>query len=471
MIARKTLSCVSIAALLTGCATTAIERNGAFVDGFAKDKIGASATMQKTLEDRASARVSADTLLQKPLAADDAVRVALALSPAFQAMLADGAAMSAAATQSARMSNPLFKFDRLTRRENGAVDLDIGRMLSVSLLELIYLPSRLKVAGALQTQAQLRGAASVVETAASTRQAWVRAVAAQQALVYHQQVMEAADASAELAKRMYQVGNFSKLQRARQQAFYADAAVQLARGKQAATATREALVRVLGLDTDLAAKLTLPPRLPDLPMQMKTEIEIAQSAINQRLDVQMAAAELRTIASKNGFTTANSFVNAFHLGAVRNSATGKPAQRGYELELAIPIFDWGDARRAEGRAKYMAAMQRTAQTAIDAESSVREQYAAWRTAYDLSKHYRTEIVPLHKTIADEVQLKYNGMLASVFDLLAETRTQIGTVVMAIDAERDFWLADAALQATLLGKPTAGVMMDAKVDTSGAGQGH
>ena len=44
------------------------------------------------------------------------------------------------------------------------------------------------------------------------------------------------------------------------------------------------------------------------------------------------------------------------------------------------------------------------------------------------------------------------------DLLAETRAQISSVISAIDAERDYWLADAALKASILGKPVAGIRM-------------
>ena len=461
------------AVILSSCATTAIDVNNDAINRYATSNIGAPAQWHKNSREQADARNLALSLLQKPLASDDAVRLALALSPAFQAMLSEAAAMSAMATQSARLSNPLFTFDRLTRKEGGAVDIDIGRMLSVSILELINLPSRLRAAKLMQTSAQLRGISSVVETASMTRQAWVRAVAAQQSLTYFAQVMDAADASAELAKRMYIGGNFSRLQRARQQVFYADATAQLAKAKQNALGTREALVRVIGLDTALAAHLQLPARLPDLPKLPKAEADIAQAAINQRIDVQMAAGDLKLLAIQYGFTKATSFVNVFHLGGINNSETGRANQRGYELELSIPIFDWGDANRGRAQAQYFAAIERLRQTTIDAESNVREQYAGYKTAYELTNHYRDEIVPLRKIIADEMQLKYNGMLASVFDLLAETRLQINSVILAIDAERDFWLADAALQASLLGKPTSGVRMDAMMgmDGGGGGAGH
>ncbi len=45
------------------------------------------------------------------------------------------------------------------------------------------------------------------------------------------------------------------------------------------------------------------------------------------------------------------------------------------------------------------------------------------------------------------------MLIGVFELLAESRRQIGIVRSAIDANEQFWMSDAALQATLIGNPT------------------
>src|SRR4029453_17687872 len=100
--------------------------------------------------------------------------------------------------------------------------------------------------------------ATVVDQVSQVRQAWTRAVAAQQTLAYAQQVNKAAEASAELARRMEQVGNFTKLQRARQHAFYADATAQLATAQHSAIAAREELVRALGLDDIQATRLALP---------------------------------------------------------------------------------------------------------------------------------------------------------------------------------------------------------------------
>jgi outer membrane protein TolC len=66
-----------------------------------------------------------------------------------------------------------------------------------------------------------------------------------------------------------------------------------------------------------------------------------------------------------------------------------------------------------------------------------------------------EVVPLRKRISDEVLLRYNGMLASVFELLTDSRAQVGSVNAAIEAQRDFWIAQTNLQAAINGNGTGG----------------
>ena len=442
-------------ALLAGCASLEMDRNVADASSMARAVTGGEARLLRTDADRRQAREEIGKVLANPLAADDAVRIAVAYGPALQAALFDGAARSADATQSARLPNPVFTFDRLLRSHDGEVDKDIGRMLSFSVFDLLLLPARLRAADFRQQQLRLSAAGDVVQAAADARQAWVRAVSARQSAAYAGQVKSAADASAELAQRMQAAGNFSRLQRAREQAFRADAVAELARAQQAARAAREALVRTLGLDAEQAARLSLPERLPDLPAAPGDAAVAARTALEQRIDVRMARADLDYLARQQGLTRVTSYVDGLHLAAVRNSETGKGPQRGFELEMPLPIFDFGDARRAQAEATYMSALNRAALVGAHATSQVRESYGAYRTAYDIARHYRDEVVPLRKAISEELLLKYNGMLVGVFDLLADSRAQIGSVMQAIEASRDFWLADAALRAALVGRPLGG----------------
>ena len=214
--------------------------------------------------------------------------------------------------------------------------------------------------------------------------------------------------------------------------------------------------------------MTLPDRLPDLPATPDDQSVLAHRAFDERLDVALARAELDFTARSLGLTRVTSTVNALEVGVASKSTTGEDTLKGYDLEFRLPIFDFGDARRANAQAVYLAALNRTAVVIAEAQSHLRESYVSYRTTYDLARHYRDEIVPLHKTISDENLLRYNGMLIGVFELLADAREQISSVRQAIGAQRDFWLADATLRATLIGRPVEGVALGVPVVIPGAG---
>jgi outer membrane protein TolC len=255
--------------------------------------------------------------------------------------------------------------------------------------------------------------------------------------------------------------------------FYADATAQLARARQAGLAERERLTRLLGLwGEDIA--FSLPERLPDPPQAPREIAAIESQALKQRLDVQGAMQEAEAVAAALGLTRVTGFVSVLEVGYRHNSATGEERQTGYEIELRLPVFDWGGASVARAEHTYMQAVNRAADIAVRARSEVREAYAGYRTALDLAKHYRDEIVPLRKRISEENMVRYNGMLISIFELLTDARQQIASVNAYIEALRDFWIADANLELVLTGgSPGATPMQTGSMQPAagGAEAGH
>ena len=449
------LSALSTAVLvLSGCASVdfdqAIQQTNATTQNFTQSRLELSRTDQQ----RQRREALAAQLLAKPLTMDDAVQLALANSPAMQNLLAQSWADIAAADQAGRIANPVFTFERLRLKD----ELELGRLLSIGLLDILTLPRRQAISQNQVAQAKTQLSAHVVEQVSQVRQSWVRAVAAQQLENYADQVNRTAQASAELARRMQQVGNFTKLQRARQHAFYADATAQLASAKHAASAAREDLTRQLGLTDAQAVQLKLPERLPDLPTAPRSAPELTAATAQQRLDVQLARLQLDVAGRAQGLALLNSLVDVelgYRRDTVFENSTGEKAHRkGHELAIRLPVFDGGAAQRASMNAQSLSAANRYDSVARAASSQLRESYSAYRTAYDLARHYRDEIVPLRKLMAEENVLRYNGMLIGVFELLADTRDQIGSVMQAIHAQQQFWLADAGLSAAVIGKPTA-----------------
>ncbi|MGB7421326.1 MAG: TolC family protein [Comamonas sp.] len=464
---------LSAAALLVlvGCVSVSSQQNqdrvNEEVSAFAGDRV----QLSRTRGQQAEQAQAVQKLLAAPLAQPAAVQLALAGSPSVQALLAQGWSDAADAAQSGRMPNPIFSFGRLA----GGDGLELDRALSFGLLDLLTLPARHGVATSRIEQAQLRLSAEVVDQVTRVRQAWVRAVAAQQALHYARQVVASAEAAAELARRMQGVGNFSRLQRAREQAFYADAATRLALAQHQATASREELVRELGLNEAQAQALKLPERLPDLPSQPLDAQAVAGLATRARLDVRLAQATLDAAARAQGLTGITSVTDIELTGrrnTVFDAASGtRSSSHGWDVAVRLPVFDGGRMQRDAMDARTLAAANRLEATVRSAGSSLREGYSAYRTAYDVARHYRDEVVPLRQRISEDNQLRYNGMLIGTFELLADARDQVNAVAGAVDALGQFWLADAALRASAIGRPVGTSLSATSSTPGGADAGH
>ncbi len=434
--------------LLAGCASFSPDGGFGAVETAAKAHTGKAVLWVRSDEQQASADRRVAELLQRPLSADDAVQLALLNHRGLQAAFHELGVAEADFVQAGLLPNPGFSFGRMTRGD----EVEIERGLHFNLGRLIALPLARRVEQRRFEQVQAQAALAVLSLAADTRRAWVDAVAAEAALRYTQQVLDAAEAGAELARRMARVGNFTKLQQAREQAFAAEAALGHARAAQQRLAARERLTRLLGLWGEQTA-FTLPERLPDLPAAPDERPDLERVAMAQRLDVQGARLATEQTARALGLTKTTRFVNVLELGLVRNSSNEAPVQRGWEIGFELPLFDWGTARTARAESVYRQALARAAQTAIDARSEVREAYGAYRSAWDIARHHRDETVPLAARVSEENLLRYNGMLIGVFELLADARAQIAAVNAALQAQRDFWRAEADLQMALVGRPS------------------
>ena len=439
---------LTAAATLAGCASFSADGGFAPIEQAAKDRLGKEVRWSRTEADQDGIDQRVGELLAKPLSADDAVQIALLNNRGLQASFQELGITEAEVVQAGRVPNPGFSLGRNRRGD----EIELERGLHFNLARLIAMPMISAVEARRFAATQSLVTMNMLALAAQTRKAWVSALAAEESVRYTRQVMQAAEASAELARRMEQVGNFNKLQRAREQSFHAEAALNVARAEQARRATRERLTRLLGL-WGMQTQFKLPDRLPDLPPDLADRPDIERVALAQRLDVQAARLAAEQTARNLGLTKTTRFINVLELGVVRNSSNEAPTQRGWEIGFELPLFDWGGARVARAEAVYMQAVHRAAETAIEARSEVREAYGAWRSAYDIARHHQDEIVPLRKLVAEENLLRYNGMLIGVFELLADARLQIASVNAAIEARRDFWLAQADLDMALIGKPS------------------
>ena len=274
---------VMAAFALSACASLSSDGGFAAVEGAAKDRLGKDVKWAKSDADRDAIDKRVAELLAKPLSADEAVQVALFNNKGLQASFAELGITEAELVQAGRLPNPGFSFGRLTRGN----EVEIERGIHLNLARLLAMPLIGEVEGRRFARVQSEATQQMLSLASQTRKAWIAAVAAGETVGYMQQVRQAAEAGAELGRRMAQAGNWNKISQAREQSFYADAALNLARAGRAQVAARERLTRLMGLWGPQTA-FTLPSRLPDLPGTATELANVEQTALAQRLDVRAA---------------------------------------------------------------------------------------------------------------------------------------------------------------------------------------
>jgi outer membrane protein TolC len=293
-----------------------------------------------------------------------------------------------------------------------------------------------------------------MQLANATRQAYFAAVAARESARYLEQVKTAAEAGAELARRMVAAGNWNVLDQAHEQGFYADAERRLTQARWQQEATREKLRQLMGLSGEQPA-LQLAETLPDLPQSIEGLPDVEQILLQNRIDLKVQRMQIDALARRLGLTKATRFIDVLDVGPARvlQGDKSQPYERGYEISFEVPIFDSGAARVRRAEALYSQAVDRFAQSAVEARSQIRQAYAAYRACFDIARQQRDEVVPNAKLIAAQNLLRYNASLVSVFDLLADARSQITSVDDYIRSVRDFWIAKSELDTALLGNST------------------
>jgi outer membrane protein TolC len=235
--------------------------------------------------------------------------------------------------------------------------------------------------------------------------------------------------------------------------FYAEVTTDLAAARQNAASSRERLARLMGLwDGDLGFKI--PNRLPSLPRRPSALPAIEADAVGHRIDLQIARIELVALAKSLDLTTATRFVTLLDVAGIdrrtREPGAAPFSERGFDVAFQIPIFDGGEVRVRRAAETYNLAFNRLTQKAINVRSEARDAYRVYRSTYDIASHYEREILPLRTIITEEMQLRLASMQVDIFALVTEARQRVASLRAAIDARRDFFLAQSDLQTAING---------------------
>jgi outer membrane protein TolC len=398
------------------------------------DKEGVEAKVQGMLSDGQLTR-------------EEAVEIALLYNPRLQATYEELGISRAAVVQAWLPENPVFDGAYLDVRHAGHV---IEMEVAQDFLSLLMIPLRTRLANTQMEITKKAVTGAVMDMINDVAVAYYRLQADRQTVEMLRVVLRAAEASSEMARRLREAGNITRLEVYNRRALYEEIKIAIAAAEARVVSDREHLNALLGL---WGKKTQWEPSgsLPALPEQSLDLSSLERRVIENSIDLAVARKSMEATARGLNIKNITSVLPELEVGVDSEREENGTWLVGPMLALPVPLFDQGFPARAAARAQLRRAWDRYTALAIEIRSAARAARYRYLTARNQANYYDEVIAPLRAKITHQTQLRYNGMLVSPFDLLEAKQAEIEAKRRGIEALRDYWIARTELETILRGR--------------------
>jgi len=447
----------SMAALASGCATVRPDAAADDLRQTLADRTDTPFVWRTGSSADARADSSVAALLADSLSADAAVQVALLNSPQLQATYEDLGVAQAQLVQAGLLSNPVFGGRALWGLdERGAPDL--GFNVAFEFLDVLWVPLRKRVARSEYESVRLRVAEAVLDLAARTRSAYTRTQADRLRLAMEARIVRNAEAAHTAALLLREAGTIPAAEYLAEQARYEQARLDLVMAEQTAAESREALTRMMGLSGGayrLGGRLEPVPDAEPLAVSLAEDSALDVAALEDRavatsLALEAARYDAQAVAQRLGLTGVQAVLPEFEVGGEVEREDGG-WEAGPEVEIALPLFDQGQARRGALRAELRRARARYRALDVDVRSATRVLASRLSATRRVALHYQRVVLGLRQELSEQTLRQYNAMQVGVFGLLQAQQAEAQAARAYADALAAYWNARTDLDALLAGR--------------------
>jgi cobalt-zinc-cadmium efflux system outer membrane protein len=452
-----------LAGALGGCGGP---RDAAFPDvaQTVADRTGKQVHWNQGLSEDQEADQAVAGLLAKPLTAESAVQIALLNSPRLQALYEDLGVAQADLVRAGMLKNPVFEGQINFFAAGPAAELSLIQ----DFLDLLYLPTRKRIATAALEEAKSMVAGSVIGFAGDVRRAAYQVQASEQLLEMRKMILSGSEAAYDLSSRIHAAGNNTILAHTRERAMYEQAKLDLAMAEADVMDAHERLTAMLGV-WGKQTTWTMVARLPDMAATEEKMEDLERRAISSSLD--LAAAKQHIVLTTRRFGLISPYIPEFTLGADIQRDSGGSWGPGPKGTVEIPLFNQGQGVSMEAQAQLHRAWSLYAVTAVAVRSNVRMARNRVLAARARADYLHAVMIPLRQRIVAELQLHYNAMLMGAFDLLTGKSQEIEAGRDYLMSLRDYWVARSQLDQILAGKLVQFTDLPSDAATSGQMSGQ
>jgi cobalt-zinc-cadmium efflux system outer membrane protein len=291
-------------------------------------------------------------------------------NPSLASTFEDLAIGQADLVQAGLLKNPVFGVG-VTAWEREHIDPNLFFPVEQDFLDLVTMPMRKRVAAAQLEATKLRVADRVLDLAAEVRTAFYEAQAAAQVLAAWRLVREAAEASAELARRQHEAGTMNDFAYATELGLASQVRLEVTKGEGEVAVARERLTRLMGV-WGARTNWKLGPKLPELPAEEVSLARLESLAIETRFDVAAARRELQAIGSTLSLARSARWTGFLNVEVEAARLRGdKRVAFGPRASLELPVFGQRQAAVARLEALGRVSASEPRKLSIDARSEVR----------------------------------------------------------------------------------------------------
>jgi outer membrane protein TolC len=437
------LTLLGFAVWLAGCAQLDPDAGMHQVQTTVSSRAGQTVLWQRDAKSRSEAARLTEQLLRQPIDVDDAARLALLNNANLQASFAELGIAEANAVQSSLLRNPFLHASVQTPRGQGTNALDFA--LSWDLLGLFTLPLRQDAAEHAKNVARLKAAMRTLELAASARSTWYSYLTARETADWLQELTEASDLIAEIARRIEAAGNQGGLVRANTEAANLESRYILEDAKARTEAALSQLLGLMGLSQVPSFPDTL-PRLPDIDPAAPSRDELEA----KHLDIALLKAELARAEKQIAGADRTAWTDGLELGWDWSRETDGAWQDGPSIGIRLPLFDTGVERRAAVgfEVERLQAALVARREGLQREAKLVE--SDMKRARSRVEHLRDTLLPLLSEAQDTALLEYNAMHRSAAQLLDLKRRELAAIQQLVQGLGAYWQARTAVEALHLG---------------------
>lgn len=432
---------------LSGCATSSIRGDVAQVRALSKAEV-----LPRLPDAHVNTEPADDTrqLLDKPLDANAAVRIALLNNRALRARLRELGVERGELMQAGLLENPSIEAELSPER-----DTRVELRAEYDVMSFVLMPMHKKAAQHDLDAARFDAAGDVIELGYRVRSAFYALQASEQAFRVAQRALDALAAGRDAAEALLEAGNLRELDASSQTAAFERARIMVAKLELEIAERKEAVQRLLGLHGALTQWVAV-AELEQAPDEPALAEDIEARALKVNLDLASTKQRLEAIAKRTGIARTEGWLPRIDVDV--HSLIGNPddsaRQRmrwGGGVGIDVPLFDRKQGTLRAREAEFDSWLERYQGLAIDIRSAAREASARLRSAHMRARQYQAVIVPAQDKVMAHTVLQYNAMQVGVFQLLEARRAQLDVALDYADTLREYWSASAELDALLAGR--------------------